>query len=327
MKGKYRLSFGMFHNKPMTDIDNFYIYFAQLKDSVIASRLNYLYLQNTCSNMVKTKYITGSTKVSNPLDSHYIWNIQEFVGMNVLNRLEYEIFNDKKDALMFIKAIYFQVIYFLYCADIWFGFRHRDLHYGNVRTTGFNGDALVYKNINNKIYYIPRNVMPYKINIIDFDRSYMSTPFFELVYIKDWKKKILNDFFNNMFSFVPITGEVTLLTGENLKISRNDLNRFHALMKQNAAPKLKKKDRIEGLFEDPFFKKMTKPVLQKRSDFYIKLLEDPFFDDFLKYGKKYTDLSKIPDENISVYKPLDKKMKLYIKNNVNKMMNIGDLCL
>jgi hypothetical protein len=332
--------------------NRFISYFDVFRDPVIGSCLNHLYLHIdknavTCSHFVKTVYITGEQDQKGKDDFISLSIFQEGLLLRLNEFMEkfvnkWLLSSKKKNLILEFKAIYFQVIYALYCADKWFGFRHNDLHLDNIMVTLLDIDSpgLVYK-IFGKTYFIPSYITKYKIKIIDFDRAYIKDPLQKIKSIKHEKyRKIVGDMLKNMFSYTyDINGNIYYKMEDNLsKLRKRDLERMHwgamgwfegEHIKDDGIHDILSKIKFnKKILDDKIFKNMKNETFQKKTTFYKDLLKDSFFDNFLKLGSmlKKKKISEIPKEDRNFYIAKNEKMRKLIHAHPRFLLNIKKYC-
>lgn len=201
--------------------------------------------------------------------------------------------------MLAFKGIYFQIIWALRVADKWFGFRHNDLHIGNVMITPI---PKLYKNKNHYFligktlrFYIPEKWCPYIVKIIDFDRSHMNKPDEHLRHPESNKRILLSKVFDLLDEYTFEIGEDKFRfkqeVGNLSNRPRTDLKRLH----EDVSLEFSKFDIKKKFYKNEFFDLFLKN--QKDPTFYDKLLQHNYFKDFLYSEKQFPNIEKELIEN------------------------------
>jgi hypothetical protein len=313
-------------------------YWDVLKELVISYNLNILSLRKSLykgnyypisENFVKTIYITheGYKKyciIQERLKS----TLYDFINKNVATLLQikdHDMYNkEKRKVENFLKIIYFQVIYALYCAHEVLGFIHNDLHLNNlmikiIKDKDYNGQTYILDE--NTMFKIPKSFR-FIVKIIDFNRSHISKPLLN-DQSSDNSIDLINRIINRMQKFswsskakiydAKIRNLGTFIF-ENIDIDRFHRGFYIGNKKSGGLIDLLPRNFFKNI---PFFKEVTKHKSKNIGFHYRSLLYNDYF--------KSLRVSKVDTPNY-VYVFRKTKPDDLTDDILNNKKDITDLC-
>lgn len=284
--------------------------FIRLQEIFVSVSLNLL--QSICKNFVMTYTVTTSKKkitLNTSQKRRYFFLIMEYLDITVMDKIK-EFLNkgDLKKLDEFIRILFLQLIYGLYCANKELKFLHTDLYnINNVMIKYFKEPKdCIFKFDDTHIFEIKK--CPFLVKIIDFGLSYVEPVDLDEI-LKGKENEERKENFKYIFNNIVPSATIDLD-----KIEK----RFNYKFKKNLKEKLKSNDLfifLHGLwfvlqgeinpFNDDikdflFNARYNQDILQND---LIKVTNDKMFQKF-----KIKELPKNRrenDESTFIYKPID----------------------
>jgi hypothetical protein len=260
-------------------------YFDLLRELIILSQLNFFNIIDSktslpvCKNFIRTFYITALPSKINTSSYEYVYRIFDLYENDISQIFKEFAEKEKEKFKLLFKGLIFQVVYALYCADEWFGFKHNDLHEKNIlikkiKENDFDTDSHLFYFDGILKFDIKHKDCPYIVKIIDFDKSSINKPNYFINEIKDLNKRnLLNMLFDNLLSY-----HFDIKRNINFKDYNNifyDLHYLLIFLKENG-PNLTK-----IFFKDEFYNYINIKTNKNFNNFYYNMLfKRDFFDEF-----------------------------------------------